>query len=171
MSTPRDDDALSWDGDDDPTLEVGHRPAAEPVTAPTIAPEPAALPDGFTAVGKGSTTVGHIDADGTVTMPDAPTQMSNAMLVTLGILAGAYLLFTIGWIIGGLRLQGTAEFLVSPGGYAAALWLAVAAAPVWFLTVFVLTRAAKAWVRVLLLVGGLAPLVPWPFILVGAVGR
>lgn len=171
MSTPRDDDALSWDGDDDPTLEVGHRPAAEPVTAPTIAPEPAALPDGFTAVGKGSTTVGHIDADGTVTMPDAPTQMSNAMLVTLGILAGAYLLFTIGWIIGGLRLQGTAEFLVSPGGYAAALWLAVAAAPVWFLTVFVLTRAAKAWVRVLLLVGGLALLVPWPFILVGAVGR
>lgn len=167
MSTPRDDDALTWDGDDDPTLDVGHRPTVES----TPEPEPAVLPDGFTAVGKGSATVGHIDADGTVTMPDEPTQMSNAMLVTLGILAGAYLLFTIGWIIGGLRLQGTAEFLVSPVGYAAALWLAVAAAPVWFLTVFVLTRAAKAWVRVLLLVGGLALLVPWPFILVGAVGR
>ncbi|KIC57653.1 hypothetical protein [Microbacterium hominis] len=186
MSTRRDDDALSWDGDDDPTLDVGHRAPRETAadaadddpagvedgaTGGASGGEPLALPDGFTAVGKGSTAVGHIDADGTVTMPDEPTQMSNAMLVTLGILAGAYLLFTIGWIIGGLRLQGTAEFLVSPVGYAAALWLAVAAAPVWFLTVFVLTRAAKAWVRVLLLVGGLALLVPWPFILVGAVGR
>lgn len=186
MSTRRDDDALSWDGDDDPTLDVGHRTPRE--TAADVADddpasvedgptggatdgEPLALPDGFTAVGKGSTAVGHIDADGTVTMPDEPAQMSNGMLVTLGILAGVYLLFTVGWIIGGLRLRGTAEFLVSPAGYAAALWLAVGAAPIWFLTVFVLTRAAKAWVRILLLIGGLALLVPWPFILVGAVGR
>ncbi|QRY40899.1 DNA polymerase III subunit gamma/tau [Microbacterium hominis] len=178
MSTPRDDDALSWDGDDDPTLDVGHRPGADTAVAdgaPIEDDEPAAeslaLPDGYTAVGKGSAEVGRIEADGTVTMPDESAQLSNAMLVTVGILAGAYLLFTIGWIIGGLRLQGTAQFLVSPVGYTVAFWLAVAAPALWFLTVFVLTRLAKAWVRVLLLLGGLALLVPWPFILVGAVGR
>lgn len=175
MSTPRDDNALSWDGDDDPTLDVGHRPGADP--APDVASEsgvtsPAlALPDGYSAVGKGSEEVGHIDADGAVTMPVERAQLSNAMLVTFGILAGAYLLFTIGWIIGGLRLQGTAQFLVSPVGYAVAFWLAVAAPAVWFLTVFVLTRLTRAWIRVLFLCGGLALLVPWPFILVGAVGR
>lgn len=178
MSTPRDDDALSWDGDDDPTLDVGHRPGADtavadgaPIEDEEPAAEPLALPDGYTAVGKGSAEVGRIEADGTVTMPDEPAQLSNAMLVTVGILAGAYLLFTIGWIIGGLRLQGTAQFLVSPVGYTVAFWLAVAAPALWFLTVFVLTRLAKAWIRVLLLLGGLALLVPWPFILVGAVGR
>lgn len=176
MSTPRDDDALSWGGDDDPTLDVGRTrntavgPGDEDVSvdAPTAPP---ALPDGYTAVGKGSAEVGHIDADGTVALPEEPVQMSNTVLVTLGILAGAYLLFTIGWVIGGLRLQGTAEFLVSPVGYTVAFWLAVAAPAVWFLTVFVLTRTSRAWIRVLLLIGGLALLVPWPFILIGAVGR
>ena len=189
MSTPREEDALSWGGDDDPTLDVGHRPGADTVieipadddAATTAAPagEPVALPDGYTAVGKGSDTVGHraaaddasASASTVTTAPDEPAQMSNAMLVTLGILAGAYLLFTVGWIIGGLRLQGTAVFLVSPLGYTFAFWLAVAAPAVWFLTVFLLTRASKAWIRVLLLIGGLALLVPWPFILVGAVGQ
>ena len=176
MSRPRDDDALSWDGDDDPTLDVGHRPGADPVIDEDVpeddaAPQPLALPDGYTAVGKGSGEVGHIAADGRVTMPDQPAQLSNAMLVTLGILAGAYLLFTIGWVIGGLRLQGTAQFLVSPAGYTVAFWLSVAAPALWFLTVFALTRLSKAWIRVLLLCGGLALLVPWPFILVGAVGQ
>ncbi len=180
MSTPRDDDALSWGGDDDPTLDVGrprstaagqgdvHGDEDDAVVDPAA---PSALPDGYTAVGKGSAGVGHLDAEGSVSAPEEPVQMSNTVLVTLGILAGAYLLFTVGWVIGGLRLQGTAEFLVSPVGYSVAFWLAVAAPTVWFLTVFVLTRASKAWIRVLLLIGGLALLVPWPFILVGAVGR
>jgi len=169
VSTPRDDDALSWGGDDDPTLDVGHRPAADTATetpAETASADPAALPDGYTAVGKGSDTAVPAEV-GT----DEPAQMSNVMLVTLGILAGAYLLFTVGWIIGGLRLQGTAVFLVSPLGYAFAFWLAVAAPAVWFLTTFLLTRESKAWIRILLLIGGLALLVPWPFILVGAVGQ
>lgn len=176
MSTPRDDDALRWGGDDDPTLDVGRprettvRRGADDDAVDDASATPV-LPDGYTAVGKGSAQVGHVDADGTVTLPDEPAQMSNTVLVTLGILAGAYLLFTIGWVIGGLRLQGTAEFLVSPVGYTVAFWLAVAAPAVWFVTVFLLTRASKAWIRVLLLIGGLALLVPWPFILVGAVGR
>lgn len=162
MSTGRDDDALRWDGDDDPTLDDGVRAAAE---------EPLALPEGFTAVGKDSDRVGRIERDGTVVMPGDHAPMSNATLVTLGIIGGAYLLFTIGWIVGGLRLQGTAQFLVSPVGYRVSFWLAVLAPALWFGTTYLLTRASKAWVRIVWLVGGLALLVPWPFVMVGAVGQ
>lgn len=167
MSTGRDDDALSWDGDDDPTLDVGTRPAPDPEPAA----EPLALPDGYTAVGRGSDEVGRIDADGTVTMPGEPAPLGNVMLVSLGILGGIYALFTIGWIIGGLRLEGTAQFLVSPVGYRFAFWLAVIAPALWFATVYLLTRLSKPWLRLVWLIGGLALLVPWPFVMIGAVGQ
>ncbi|MGB4779317.1 DNA polymerase III subunit gamma/tau [Microbacterium sp.] len=165
------DDALSWGGDDDPTLDVGSRPAPEPEPAPGREAAPPALPLGFTAVGRGSDEVGRIEADGTVTLPGEPAPLSNAVLVSLGILGGAYALFTVGGIIGGLRLQGTAQFLVSPVGYRFAFWLAVVAPALWFLTAYVLTRGAKAWVRLVWLIGGLALLIPWPFMFVGAVGQ
>lgn len=181
VTTGRDDDALSWGGDDDPTLEVGARPApaddAPPAaglaqsSAPSASDEPLALPGGYTAVGRGSDDVGRIHDDGTVVMSGERVPMSNALLVTLGIVAGVYLLYTIGWIIGGLRLQGTAQFLVSPVGYQFALLLAIVAPALWFVAVFVLTRAAKVWLRIVWLVGGLALLIPWPFIMVGAVGQ
>ena len=167
MSTGRDDDALSWDGDDDPTLDVGTRPAADPEPAA----DPVALPDGYTAVGRGSDEVGRIEPDGTVTMPGEPAPLGNVTLVSLGILGGVYALFTIGWIIGGLRLEGTAQFLVSPVGYRFAFWLAVIAPALWFATVYLLTRLSKPWLRLVWLIGGLALLVPWPFVMIGAVGR
>ena len=176
MSTGRDDDALRWDGDDDPTLDVGTRaaPAAavegDPARGAADTSEPLALPDGFHAVGKDSEKVGHIEQDGTVVMPGDKAPLSNAMLISLGVLAGVYLLFTIGWIIGALRLQGTAQFLVSPVGYQIALWLALLAPALWFVATYLLTRAAKSWVRIVWLLAGLVVLVPWPFIMVGAVG-
>ena len=73
-------------------------------------------------------------------------------------------------IVGGLRLQGTAQFLVSPVGYQAALWLAIAAPLLWFVAAYVLSRTARTWVRLVWLVAGLVLLVPWPFVMVGAVG-
>lgn len=158
----RDDDALSWGGDDDPTLEAQPKRVAGET--------PAALPDGFTAIGKGSGDVGHVDADGTVTMPGEPKAMGNAALVSLGILGGIYLLWTIGWIVGGLRLQPIANFLVSPSGFLPAFWLAVIAPAIWFAVVVVATRSSATWIRILWLVVGAILLVPWPFIMIGAVG-
>lgn len=171
MSTGRDDDALHWDGDDDPTLDVGSMPEEDPLRGVADTSEPLALPDGFSAVGKGSEKVGRVASDGTVTMPGGAQPMSNGTLVALGILAGAYLLFTIGWIIGGIRLQGTARFLVSPVGYQVAFWLAVTAPALWFLTTHLLTRASKSWVRIVWLIAGIVVLIPWPFVMVGAVGQ
>jgi len=167
VSTGRDDDALSWDGDDDPTLDVGTRPAPDPEPAA----EPLALPDGYTAVGRGSDEVGRIDADGTVTMPGEPAPLGNVMLVSLGILGGIYALFTIGWIIGGLRLGGVASFLVGDEAFVPFLWLAVAAPALWFGTTMLATRRAATWTRIVFLLAGAVLLVPWPFVMIGALGQ
>ncbi len=158
MSEPRDDDALSWGGDDDPTLDVG-------------APAPG-LPEGFTAVGKGSDEVGRIDADGSVAPAGEPAPMGNAALVSLGILGGVYLLYTVGWIIGGLRLQVIAPALnLIPAAYVPAFWLAVLAPSIWFATALVLTRRSVTWLRFVWLAAGAVLLVPWPFIMIGAIGQ
>jgi hypothetical protein len=168
----RDDDALTWDGDDDPTLDVG---ATAPAESPT-------LPTGWSAVGKGSDTVDPATADAEtpdaaagVPAPAATTAarepMGNALLITIGVVGGIFLLYTIGWIVGGLRLEGTAQFLVSPLAYKFGFWLAVAAPVAWFATVFLLTRGSRAWVRIVWLLAGVALLIPWPFIMTGAVGQ
>lgn len=186
MPAGREDDALSWNGDDDPTLDVGS--TGDAGVGETV------LPEGYTAVGKGSETVagshetparrqpgGHADDTAGDDSPDDTAGASddddggpatgNAELISLGVLGGFSLLFAVGWIIGGLRLQGTAEFLVAPLAYQVSLWLAVAAPLVWFATVLLLTRGARLWVRFAWLAGGIVLLVPWPFIMVGAIGQ
>lgn len=168
MARGTDDDALSWDGDDDPTLAVGQGADAAP----------AALPDGFTAVGRGSETVGResetlpaASAASVVADADEPARaMGNATLITLGVLGGIYFLYALGWVVGGLRLQGRAAYLVTDVMFQGSLWLAVLAAPLWFGTVWLLTRTSRAWVRFVWLFGGVAVLLPWPFVLIGAVG-
>jgi hypothetical protein len=196
VAAERDDDALSWGGDDDPTLDVGaasrtprvtptkadrdadgvepRGDAAETGTSDAVASpeaEPAALPEGFTAVGKGADGVGRINADGTVTMPGEREPMGNVALVSIGLLGGIYLLYLLGWIIGGIRLQGRAAYLVSDVMFQASYWLAVAAPVVWFATVVILTRDSRSWVRFAWLVAGAILLIPWPFLMTGAVGR
>ena len=184
MARGNDDDALAWGGDDDPTLEVGAKTAdatddatdaaASDAAASDATPgdaETKALPRGFTAVGKGSDEVGRVHEDGTVTMPGDRQPMGNATLITLGILGGVYLIYAIGWIIGGLRLQGRAEYLVTDVMYQGSFWLAVLAPLLWFGTVFLLTLHSKPWVRLVWLIAGVALLLPWPFVMIGAVGQ
>lgn len=147
------DDALNWDGDEAST------------------PKDPALPTGWNAVGKGSDTVGRIADDGTVTAPEADrTPMSTAMLLLVGIVGGIYLLYSIGWVIGGLRLRPLASFLVADAMFLPWFVLAVAAPALWFLACWVLTRRRASWIRVGVLLLGVILLVPWPFVTVGAIG-
>jgi hypothetical protein len=174
MARGTDDDALAWGGDDDPTLDVGAKADpgdAAPAALPKGDVAPAALPKGYSAVGKGSEEVGRIREDGSVQMPGERVPMGNATLITLGILGGVYLLYVIGWLIGGLRLQGRAEYLVTDVMYQGSFWLAVLAPLLWFATVFLLTVRSKPWVRITWLIAGVALLLPWPFVLLGAVGQ
>jgi hypothetical protein len=161
VSTPRDDDALSWDGDDDPTLDPGKaenalRADAAPRRPAARQPEPAELPEGFTPVGRGSESVRPAPAE--------PAALGNAGLVGVGMIAAAFILFAVGWLIVSFRLQGVAGLPV-PAPSLVAITLAAAAAPlVWFGTVYALTRRSRTWVRFTWLIVGLVLLVPWPFI-------
>lgn len=170
----RDDDALSWDGDDDPTLDVG----AASVDEVAGAPEPVTLPPGYTAVGKGNETLASpfvasrepkgetpnvVDAEEAARPP-----MGSASLIGLGVLAGVYLLLSIGWLLGTSRLQLVAALFLEPAAFQITLWLAVFALPLWFVTVLWLTRSTHAWVRFTLLIAGAVLLIPWPFVLAGA---
>jgi len=177
----RDADALSWDGDDDPTLDVGAADQTLDVRAAETSGT-AALPDGWSAVGKGSEALAPAEAAEVSAFETAPVEpeaagvyapqsMGNASLIALGIMAGFSLLYAIGWVIGGLRLRDTAEFLVAPVAYQVSLWLAVLAPLVWFGSVYLLTSGSKPWVRFAWLIGGVLLLVPWPFIMVGAIGQ
>ncbi len=168
VTPDRDDDALSWTGDDDPTLDAR---AASALPVEQSSAQPAALPGGYTAVGKGSADVGKIENDGSVTMPSERAPMSNAVLISLGIIGGFYLLYAIGWLVGGLRLQGRANYLVTDVMFQGSLWLAVLAPALWFATVFLVTRTSPNWVRLAWLIGGVLLLIPWPFIMTGVIGQ
>ncbi len=155
------DDALSWEGDED-------RPPEK--VSPDKASNRPALVDGWKAVGKDSDTVGRIETDRTITDSDEPHPLSTPMLLLIGIVGGIYLLYTVGWIIGGMNLQVSALFLVSGVMYHVGVWSAVLAPALWFAAVWLLTRGTAAWVRVLGFLAGVVLLVPWPFVMTGAVG-
>lgn len=165
------------------------------------------LPRGWRAVGKGSERVRTVgepagippadDADVAAVrfagdeLDEAPAparsdddlRLSNAGLLGLGVLAGVYLLYTIGWFIGAVRIELPAVMLLN-GGVSAGdtafvgtvtfqilKWVAIAAPFVWFVVTFVLTRHSKAWARFAWLVAGALLLVPWPmFVPLGALG-
>jgi hypothetical protein len=61
-------------------------------------------------------------------------------------------------------------FLIPDVMYQVALWAAVLAPALWFGAVWVLTRRSAPWVRVAGLLAGAVLLVPWPFVMTGAVG-
>jgi len=179
VSGGQDDDALAWAGDDDPTLSVGRQ-------APEVAP---VLPPGFTAVGRGAEQVrtarSDQDAVPDAAATDAPApartggQTGSAALVATGVIAGIYLLYAVGWLIGGLRLGRVAGLLVTPAhgtpppmwvaGNLVGVWLAVAASVIWFGAVLLLTRSSRPWVRWAWLAAGVVLLVPWPLLMVPAV--
>lgn len=153
------DDALSWDGDEDASSRNS------------------ALPKGWNAVGKGSDEISTDDdvrdADGDATDVTAEERppLSTAMLLVTGVVGGIYLLYAVGWIVGGLRLKPWANlFFVADAMFLPWFVLAVAAPALWFLATWVLTRGRAAWIRIALLLLGVVLLVPWPFVTVGVIG-
>jgi hypothetical protein len=131
---------MSADSDEDALAWAGD----EPVSAPAKKPLAAAT-----------------------TAPDK-AQTPAALLVTYGILAGAYLIYTIGWVVSVTRLASVrsvsndalAEIMFQLGEF-----LAIASPALWFVAVFLLTRGRKPLVRLLWILAGLVAVLPWPFVL------
>lgn len=183
VSTPRDDDALSWGGDDDPTLDVGDKrepgrtdvgdpaggrdeslasrgpeplqPAPEPLQPRVEVASPAARHPEPAQPSEGERTdAGH----------SAP--LGNVGLVGIGMVAATFLLFAVGWLLAGIQLNGLG--LPIPSVTVIALTVGAALAPVvWFVAVLALTRGWRTWQRFLLLILGIVLLVPWPFLSLG----
>ena len=171
MSGDPDDEALRWEGDDDPTLAPGWRRVGRPIELPAEsvdgdaadaagaadATTPAGLVDVTTVAGSGD-DVAPADAD-------AARQPGSAELVLLGVFGGVYLLYSVGWIL-------TATAFGALGGddpvagfmFTLGLWLAVLAPAFWFAMAFTATRGRPRVRLVWLLIGAIV-LVPLPFVL------
>ena len=141
MTAEPDDDALSWAGDKD-------------VAPPDASPLDSAAPRDATFTQTGTATKA-------ATAP--ATTASSFSLIAMGVLAGIYLLYTIGWFIGVTRIGNplpdpVAQFMFSFGS-----WLAVAAPVIWFAATYWLTEASLRLRFVWLLIG-VVVLAPLPFI-------
>ena len=141
MTADPDEDALSWAGDTDPSLVTGAVPAKTEATEPKT----------------------EIVVD-----PPARPATSSLQLVSYGVLAGAYLIYTIGWVVSIQRLN--ASRIVSTEVLNAIMFglgeiLAMASPAIWFGAAFLLTRGRKPIVRLLWVLVGLVAVLPWPFVL------
>ena len=96
----------------------------------------------------------------------APT--SSILLVTYGILAGAYALYTVGWFIASTRNSIDLPTVLGDFMFGFGESLAIAAPLVWFGATLLLTRRSRPLVRLVWLLVGLAVLVPLPFVLGGS---
>jgi hypothetical protein len=145
-----DEEALTWAGGRDPSH----------FETPVVKqPKPGKAAKAASAGGGSGGDAGDDDEDA-----DLPPVTSAALLVTLGILAGVYLLYTIGWIVSLQRLYYLPTNALDESAFAAQQYLAIAAPVVWFASVLYLTRRGKPLVRLLWLIAGALLLVPWSFV-------
>ncbi len=167
VASDPDDEALSWEGDDESrrarTPGEGRRARADRAPDAVTPPAPASDPTAADAEARANPAA---DAE----PADEPGGLSTVALVALGVFAGVYLLYTVGWVLGAVGMQGKALFLIPGPVYAAAMWTAVLAPALWFAMVLLLTRHSRDWVRLVLLVVGALLLVPWPFVIAGGGG-
>lgn len=180
-----DDDALSWEGDDDPTLDPGTEATAGPRDAQQAADVPqAAVDDPIPNEPRSAPTTDdpgvHVEPEGEPADADAAVpaeeqrRLGDAALVTLGVLGGVYLLWTAGWVLGSLRLRDWIEIrtgAVADAMFHGSMVLGILAPAIWFAAVWFLTRNRPTWMRIAAIVLGVVVLVPWPFVMVGVIGQ
>ncbi len=159
MARDPDDDALRWEGDDDPTLAPGWKAVGVPVPIEDSTEDPEtdapARADGMPA------TEVH-----TIEDSDATVQPGSTELVVLGVLGGVYLLYAIGWLIAATTAPPQLADPLAQFMYTLGRWLAAAAPVLWFATVLWLAAEHRR-ARLLWLIAGAVVLVPVPFLLRG----
>ena len=160
MTRDSDDEALRWEGDDDPTLAPGWKAVGNPVELGGGA----ATPEHPTTTGAAATSAAA--SGDSIADSDAPAQTGSVELVVLGVLGGVYLLYAIGWLIVATTPAPRLADPVADFMYGLGRWFAVAAPALWFGAV--LWRAAgHRRARVAWLVAGAVLLVPVPFLMRG----
>ncbi len=154
---PDDDDALRWEGDDDPTLAPGWKAVGAPAAAASLdEPRDEAAHNGE----------GVRDSADEPEPTDAASATSSVELVALGVLGGVFLLYAIGWLVAALGEQPFFDDPVAQFMYALGSWFAVLAAPLWFGAVLWLASGHRR-ARLIWLIIGAVLLLPVPFLLRG----
>jgi hypothetical protein len=161
MSADSDDEALSWDAQNDPTYVTDDqaKPAARPAKKPKQAKATRAAE---------ATSATEPDDAAAIAADDAPTGTSSFLLVTYGIIAGAFLLYAVGWVFGLGHVNVTQNDVLTRTMSLITQGLTIAAPAIWFGGAFLITRNRPAITRLLLLIAGLVVTIPLPFILLGA---
>ena len=156
MSSDRDDDALRWEGDDDPTLAPGWKRVGG---AAQVADASAAADAEAGADSSGA----HADEAAAAAAVSPRRQAGSVELLALGVLAGVYLLYTVGWMLTAVRTEAPGTSIVGDAMYTFGLWLSALAPALWFGLVHVVVASTSR--RLLWLVVGAVVLVPLPFVL------
>jgi len=150
MAVDPDEEALTWAGEED------SRPAA------TSSDSAAGKPKAAATKVSGSPEIREVVA------PQEKTQVSSVLLVTYGVLAGGYLIYTLGWVVSIQRFAATHPASTDPLTaimFAVTEFLAIASPTLWFGVVLALTRGAKPIMRLVWLLLGLVAVIPWPFVI------
>lgn len=133
---PVDDDALHWAGDEAEAAPLSDRA------------------DG----GLEASDVTELDGDA------GPRPMGSVLLVLHGVIAGVYLLYTVGWVIAIVRDPYSRPTLLAEIMAQFGEFLAIAAPLVWMVVTLLLTRGRNG-VRLGWLAAGIVLLMPLPFVL------
>ena len=146
MNPDEEDEALTWAGGRDPSHYETPEAKAPKARKPPKPSKSVAAP------------VEGADVD------ELNPGMSAPVLVSLGILGGIYLLYTIGWVVslGRFLYRFTTELELI--AFHTEQVLAIAAAPLWFTVTLLLTRDRMPAVRLIWLLVGALVLVPWSFV-------
>ncbi|MEJ3404129.1 hypothetical protein WDJ51_05250 [Rathayibacter sp. YIM 133350] len=173
MTRDGDEDALTWGGDEDPTLAVSadeRRNRSAAVAPRDQSPLPAewkvvGAPGRIRSHGSSDPSEADEPAAGDAEDDGAPPSQTNSFaLVVLSALGGVYLLYAIGWALTAGRVQQASADVVADVMFAVGAWLAVLAPAGWFALALGLrglsTRARILW----LLLGALA-LIPFPLLI------
>jgi hypothetical protein len=147
VSGDDDDEALTWAGGRDPSH----------YETPEVKPQRPQKPPKSTSKSEVATP-GADDDD------ELPPATSAVVLVSLGILGGIYLLYTIGWFVSWRRFLYASSDELELIAFHVQQVLAIVGPPLWFVVTLLLTRERKPQVRLVWLLVGALVLIPWPFV-------
>ncbi|KRE28527.1 hypothetical protein [Agromyces sp. Soil535] len=171
MTRDPDDDALRWEGDDDPTLAPGWKTVGKPVpldaaSDATDAAASAAVEGDVAASDEAGAERTTASTGATDVEAEAAAQPSSAELVLVGMLGGVYLVYAVGWLFWATSPAPELADPVAQFMFGLGRWFAVLAPALWFGAVLWLA-AGRRRARMIWLLAGAVLLVPVPFLLRG----
>ena len=153
-----DDEALTWAGDE--SRMRGSGTWSVPKRAGSASPQSSPRVGATDAVIEAESVIEPVD----ITAHERPGWQDSVALLSTGVLAGVYLLFTAAWAITALRNPIAIADPLGSFMFTLGLWLAAVAGPLTFTAIVMWRRGRGVALRLLWLVIGALVLLPWPYV-------